>query len=501
MIKLNPLVTDVKLVDAPRDAAADEYYSSWYEINQVITWGFGLKKKISFRGCFHDQPWGLQSHVYAPMGVDLRNKYKIGGNQPGEPREARELGVNTPQDGLYLREDHEIVCAVPLTASFVKKEMQSATAIMIDRLTRKAELLEEGKLHALFEDGKLKTAKPSNAATFNERDLPSPGFPSPSMNSANSNSDTFSPSVDAKGYGRYQDVARVNSQRHSTGYVPGYNGPDQRKYGADLPGVTEINELPGSYYHNDSPGMYPAPLKSSQGPSFRSELPGDMTYIGQPPQAPDSKPAYPGYGQQYPASAPAHQTSFAQPQPSPQPSLQSFNSQQTPPNPPYPTQQQPSPQPQRHSTSSGYQIANPDRPLLHPAHRTSSNTGEQWQQGLAINHDQDPNSLRGSQYSQQSQQSHQDPNSLRASQYSQQSQQSRQDPNSLQYPQQDPRNSQYSQQSQPIEPDAQRFSQMSMQPDAPGGKLSRPGTKCPVCGLFEGDATAVSHHVSKAHFT
>ncbi|EMC91879.1 hypothetical protein BAUCODRAFT_79427, partial [Baudoinia panamericana UAMH 10762] len=160
VIKLNPLVTGAKSIEAPRDAATDEFYSQWYEITEIITWAFGLKKKIAFRGVFHDLPGGMQSHVYAPMGVDLRNKYRIGGNQPGEPREARELGVDTPLDGLYLREDVEIMCNAALLG-FVKKETKAATGTMIDRLARKAELLDEGKLHAMFENGKLKTARPS----------------------------------------------------------------------------------------------------------------------------------------------------------------------------------------------------------------------------------------------------------------------------------------------------------------------------------------------------
>ena len=64
-----------------------------------------------------------------------------GGNQPGEPREDRELGVNTPQDGLYLREDISFTTNA-LVAGFVKKEMQDASRVMIDRMKRKAELLD-----------------------------------------------------------------------------------------------------------------------------------------------------------------------------------------------------------------------------------------------------------------------------------------------------------------------------------------------------------------------
>ena len=75
---MNPLVTEVKTCDPPRTAAADEFFSNWYEITEIITWGFGIKKKISFKGVFHDQPWGMQSHVFAPMGVEFRNKYRIG---------------------------------------------------------------------------------------------------------------------------------------------------------------------------------------------------------------------------------------------------------------------------------------------------------------------------------------------------------------------------------------------------------------------------------------
>ncbi|EEY16581.1 conserved hypothetical protein [Verticillium alfalfae VaMs.102] len=34
VITLNPLVIDHKPIQAPRDAASDEYYSTWYEITE-----------------------------------------------------------------------------------------------------------------------------------------------------------------------------------------------------------------------------------------------------------------------------------------------------------------------------------------------------------------------------------------------------------------------------------------------------------------------------------
>src|SRR5437667_8270284 len=98
IITLNPLVLEHQPIKAPRDAAADEFYSTWYEITERIQYIPGVGRmgsgKISFNGCFHDMPWGLQTHIYAPLNVDLRNKYRIDGNQPGyEPPVLHEIGL------------------------------------------------------------------------------------------------------------------------------------------------------------------------------------------------------------------------------------------------------------------------------------------------------------------------------------------------------------------------------------------------------------------------
>ncbi|KAL1875176.1 hypothetical protein Daus18300_003244 [Diaporthe australafricana] len=169
VITLNPLVLDHKPIKAPQKAASDEYYSTWYEINQRIQYVPGLGRmgsgKISFNGCFHDMPWGLQTHIYAPMNVDLRNKYRIAGNQPGvEPPEQPEIGLaalGAPSDGLYLRDDVEIKCNVAVM-SFVKTQMKAASKEMVSRIIKKAELLDAGVLHAMIEDGRLKTINPND---------------------------------------------------------------------------------------------------------------------------------------------------------------------------------------------------------------------------------------------------------------------------------------------------------------------------------------------------
>ncbi|KAL1988677.1 hypothetical protein VTN96DRAFT_8377 [Rasamsonia emersonii] len=166
IITLNPLVLEHHPIPAPRDAPADEYYSTWYEITERIQYVPGLGKigsgKISFRGCFHDVPWGLQTHIYAPLGVDLRNNWRVAGNQPGEPPEPRELGIGAPADGLYLREDIEIKCNVTLV-SFVKAQLKASTKVLVDRLIKKAELLDAGMLQAMMDNnGKLKTINPAD---------------------------------------------------------------------------------------------------------------------------------------------------------------------------------------------------------------------------------------------------------------------------------------------------------------------------------------------------
>ncbi|KAK8044455.1 hypothetical protein PG993_004479 [Apiospora rasikravindrae] len=188
-------LSNMRLFTAPRDAPADEYYSTWYEITERIQYIPGLGRlgsgTISFNGCFHDMPWGLQSHIYvgSPANVDLRNKYRIAGNQPGvEPPEPQEMGLaslGAPKDGLYLHEDIEIRCNFAMV-SFVKAQLKAASKEMVNRFIKKAELLDAGVLSAMIEDGKLRTVNPNDRSTLqyanagagpNSPPLGSPGIP------------------------------------------------------------------------------------------------------------------------------------------------------------------------------------------------------------------------------------------------------------------------------------------------------------------------------------
>lgn len=292
VITLNPLVLDHKPIKAPQKAASDEYYSTWYEINQRIQYVPGLGRmgsgKISFNGCFHDMPWGLQTHIYAPMNVDLRNKYRIAGNQPGvEPPEQPEIGLaslGAPSDGLYLRDDVEIKCNVAVM-SFVKTQMKAASKEMVSRIIKKAELLDAGVLHAMIEDGKLKTINPNDRTTT----IPDAQLsPRPSPTSLYHQPGSMSPPPMP-----YQ-IPRPTSYQHHKSGTPVQNPHWSAPYGGHQPPPPHLHpahaELPGQQHVG---GL--AQQTHAAGPnSFAVEMPGDFSYPQISPrlQPPQPSPTY-----------------------------------------------------------------------------------------------------------------------------------------------------------------------------------------------------------------
>jgi hypothetical protein len=136
MIRLNPLVIRLQETTPPSNAAADEYNCAWYEITDEINYlPAGLYKgEVTYKACFNDLPNGIQTHTFAPAGLDLRGKWTVGGNEPGEPRETLELGMDAPREGLYVREDVDMRCNIFLTA-FVKKNLIKAHKSTVDKLS------------------------------------------------------------------------------------------------------------------------------------------------------------------------------------------------------------------------------------------------------------------------------------------------------------------------------------------------------------------------------
>jgi hypothetical protein len=273
VIQLNPLVIGFQPTKAPRDAPADEFYSTWYEINQRIQYVPGTGKlgsgKISFNGCFHDMPWGLQTHIYAPAGVDLRNKWQICGNQPGEPPEQREMGIGAPPEGLYLREDIQITANFTMV-SFVKKETKAASKKMVDRLIKKAELLDSGELMAMMENGKLKTLNPADRTN-------TMSMMQPPMSPQSMYAHPASPSMP------YQ-LPRSPTNRYRPG--SGYQHPGYQQSPVPSPGFAPaqpvphtsqntVMELPGDMYyqHQDSKHLQTPDARYSHGSEMSGNSP------------------------------------------------------------------------------------------------------------------------------------------------------------------------------------------------------------------------------------
>ncbi|GAM89274.1 hypothetical protein ANO11243_073110 [Dothideomycetidae sp. 11243] len=150
MIQLNPLVINHIPCRPPPQASADEYHAVWYELTDRISYLPGVRGNVSYKACFHDLPRGLQTHIYAPAGLDIKEKWSIGGNEPGEKREVLELGlVGVPREGLYLREDLDMQCNVFLT-NFVKKNLKKAHSVLVDRLVVKADLAEDSRTRSFY---------------------------------------------------------------------------------------------------------------------------------------------------------------------------------------------------------------------------------------------------------------------------------------------------------------------------------------------------------------
>ncbi|TVY15395.1 hypothetical protein LARI1_G006534 [Lachnellula arida] len=141
MIDLNPSHTERHAIASPAEATPEEYHCTWYSITDKISYFPGYKGNISFKACFHDLGLGVQVHVYAPMGLDIKEKWSVGGNTPDEPIQPAEIGIGAPASGLYLREDVEISCNFMLTR-FVRKQLKDALSTLVARLIVRAQLQE-----------------------------------------------------------------------------------------------------------------------------------------------------------------------------------------------------------------------------------------------------------------------------------------------------------------------------------------------------------------------
>ncbi|KFY08367.1 hypothetical protein V492_06288 [Pseudogymnoascus sp. VKM F-4246] len=180
MIDLNPLVEERHLIKPPAKATPEEFHCIWYEVTDRVQYlpGGVYSGKVSYPVCFHDLPNGIQTHCYAPMGLEIKGKWSLGGSLPGEPREPVEMGLNVPMVGLYVREDVDMKCNIMLT-NFVKKTFKKSHAELVARLSIKAQLQEAAATNSQLTS---QAASPhlSYAGSVHSS-IGSPGFPPQNM--------------------------------------------------------------------------------------------------------------------------------------------------------------------------------------------------------------------------------------------------------------------------------------------------------------------------------
>lgn len=131
MIDLNPLVQSRHhLLSPPANAPASELQCAWYSITDRLA--PGLPSPVSYTASFRNLSDGLQTHIYAPMGLDVRGQWTVRGS--GDIGRA---APGAPETGLYLREDVEMKSNV-FVAGFVKKTLKRAHAGLVERMVREA---------------------------------------------------------------------------------------------------------------------------------------------------------------------------------------------------------------------------------------------------------------------------------------------------------------------------------------------------------------------------
>ncbi|KAI0889102.1 uncharacterized protein GGS22DRAFT_67345 [Annulohypoxylon maeteangense] len=141
MIDLNPLVIERHPISPPSHATPEERRCVWWSLTDKISYlpGGVVSGDITYTAAFNDLANGVQTHIYAPMGTDIRERWSLNGTLPGEPVEPVELGIGAPRQGLYLREDVDLRCNFVMS-SFVKKTLKKAHGTLVEKLLEKAAL-------------------------------------------------------------------------------------------------------------------------------------------------------------------------------------------------------------------------------------------------------------------------------------------------------------------------------------------------------------------------
>lgn len=217
MIDLNPLVEERHPCKPPPSADPEEaVHCQWYSMTDKINYlpGGLVSGHVTFFCCFNDLTTGVQTHCYAPLGLDIRGKWTLGGSLPGEPKEPVELGLGVPKSGLWLREDVDMRCNVFAT-KFVKKSLKSAHATLVDRLIEKAHLAERNAYNRRLSIAK--SSVPASSTSTSDYHGAAPSYAD--SRSSKSMSPLHSPGLP---YQPHMDHQYMDHQQHPETAAPPY---------------------------------------------------------------------------------------------------------------------------------------------------------------------------------------------------------------------------------------------------------------------------------------
>ena len=245
MIDLNPLVTERHPIKPPSEATAEEYHCQWYSITDKVNYlpGGLYSGSVTFNACFHDLPDGLQSHIYAPMGLNMKGRWTLGGSLPGEPRQAVEIGLGVPKTGLWLREDVEMKVNVVM-GGFVKKTTKKAHGTLVQRLVEKAHLIEAEAHNAGLAERNFRESYPPDYHSGNT--VPGAGTPHREM-SMLSGSGPYSDDQSVKSGGshdRYSYASNPQIAKQSDSSYSDYSQRPSVKTSISYPAVAPLFSRP-----------------------------------------------------------------------------------------------------------------------------------------------------------------------------------------------------------------------------------------------------------------
>lgn len=185
---------------------------------------------------------------------------------PGEPREARELGVDTPRDGLYLREEVDMRCNIMMTG-FVKKNLKNAHKVLVDRLLKKVEFVEEDQYQQAMSSPSIRSSIMSSSVT------PAPEQFLYQRSDGSVTDDAY------KYGGRPGSLIAANGQQQYQPYT-GYENP--AKYPSPpphyWPSLHQKDDWKTGHFSQRNPHPIP-PSRAPSGQSFAAELPGSAVVM------------------------------------------------------------------------------------------------------------------------------------------------------------------------------------------------------------------------------